>query len=75
MQRGGLFAQAYHNYNDGGSLEAPTFVYGTGLSQIAERSNTEVQIQYSFDLGSSEFLIGGDYRNVCLLYTSPSPRD
>lgn len=64
MQRGGLFAQAYHNYNDGGSLEAPTFVYGTGLSQIAERSNTEVQIQYSFDLGSSEFLIGGDYRNV-----------
>ena len=64
MQRGGLFFQAYHNYNDGGSPSAPTFVYGTGLAQIAERSNTEVQLQYAFDWGKSDFIIGGDYRNI-----------
>lgn len=64
IQSGGLFAQVYYNKNDGGSPSAPTFVYGTGLAQIAGRSNTDMQIQYTFDLGSTEFTIGGDHRNI-----------
>ena len=67
IQSGGLFAQAYYNYNDGGDDENPTFVYGTGLQQITGRSNTELQIQYNFDTPgflSSNFTVGADYRNV-----------
>ena len=67
IQSGGLFAQAYYNYNDGGGDESPTFVYGTGLQQVAKRSNTELQIQYNFDAPgflSSNFTVGADYRNV-----------
>ena len=67
IQSGGLFAQAYYNYNNGGTDEKPTFVYGTGLQQVAKRSNTEVQIQYNFDTPSflnSNYTVGVDYRNV-----------
>jgi outer membrane receptor for ferrienterochelin and colicins len=67
IQTGGLFAQAYYNYNDGGDDENPTFVYGTGLQQIAKRSNFEAQIQYNFDTPSflnSNYTIGGDFRTV-----------
>ena len=34
MQKGGLFAQAYYNYVDGGDSSDPTFLYGTGLRQL-----------------------------------------
>jgi len=67
IQTGGLFAQVYYNFNDGGSDENPTFVYGTGLQQVAKRSNTEVQIQYNFDTPgflNSNYTVGVDYRNV-----------
>ena len=67
IQSGGLFAQAYYNYNDGGGDESPTFVYGTGLQQVAKRSNMELQVQYNFDAPgflNSNFTVGMDYRNV-----------
>ena len=67
MQKGGLFAQAYYNYADGGDSSDPTFLYGTGLRQVAKRSNLEAQVQYSWEVPSflnTEFVVGADYRNT-----------
>ena len=67
MQKGGLFAQAYYNYADGGGDDDPTFLYGTGLRQVAKRSNLEAQIQYSWEVPSflnTEFVVGADYRDT-----------
>jgi len=67
MQKGGLFAQAYYNYADGGDSSDPTFLYGTGLRQVAKRSNLEAQIQYSWEVPSfmnTEFVVGADYRDT-----------
>tara|TARA_B110000008_G_scaffold255030_1_gene271418 strand:+ start:41348 stop:44218 length:2871 start_codon:yes stop_codon:yes gene_type:complete len=66
VQSGGLFAQVYYNYNDGGDEENPTFLYQSGLRQVAERNSLEAQIQYNFDIPkflNSNFTIGSDYRN------------
>ena len=67
MQKGGLFAQAYYNYADGGDSSDPTFLYGTGLRQVAKRSNLEAQIQYSWEVPSflnTELVVGADYRDT-----------
>ena len=66
VQSGGLFAQLYYNYNDGGDRENPTFLYASGLRQVAERNSLEAQLQYNFDVPkflNSNFTIGSDYRN------------
>ena len=66
IQSGGLFAQVYYNYNTGGDEENPTFLYQTGLRQVAERNSLEAQLQYNFDIPkflNSNFTIGSDYRN------------
>ncbi len=66
VQSGGLFAQVYYNYNDGGSAENPTFLYASGLRQVAERNSLEAQLQYNFDVPkflNTNFTIGSDYRN------------
>ncbi|TVZ57292.1 iron complex outermembrane receptor protein [Lutibacter sp. Hel_I_33_5] len=66
IQRGGLFAQVYYNYNDGGDEENPTFLYASGLRQIAKRSSIEAQLQYNFDTPNfldTNFTVGADYRN------------
>ncbi|MDC3196002.1 TonB-dependent receptor, partial [Flavobacteriaceae bacterium] len=66
VQSGGLFAQVYYNYNNGGTKEKPTFLYQTGLRQVAERNSLEAQLQYNFDTPkflNSNFTIGTDYRN------------
>ena len=66
VQSGGLFAQVYYNYNNGGTEEKPTFLYQTGLRQVAERNSLEAQLQYNFDIPkflNSNFTIGTDYRN------------
>jgi iron complex outermembrane receptor protein len=66
VQSGGLFAQVYYNYNDGGDEENPTFLYQTGLRQVAERNSLEAQLQYNFDVPkflNTNFTIGTDYRN------------
>ena len=66
VQSGGLFAQLYYNYNDGGDRENPTFLYASGLRQVAERNSLEAQLQYNFDVPkflNTNFTIGSDYRN------------
>ena len=67
IQSGGLFAQVFYNYNNGGDEENPTFLYASGLRQVAKRSSLEGQIQYNFDIPNflnSNFTIGSDYRNT-----------
>jgi len=65
LQSGGLFAQIYTVVNDGGDDDSPTFLYNTGLSQVAKRDLTEIQIQYNFDMPGfldSNWTIGADSR-------------
>ena len=67
IQSGGLFAQVFYNYNNGGDAENPTFLYASGLRQVAKRSSLEGQLQYNFDIPNflnSNFTIGTDYRNT-----------
>ena len=64
---GNWYAQAFIDHNDGGGIDNPTFLYGTGLRQVAERTTIEAQIQYNFDmpwLFDSEWTVGYDYRNT-----------
>jgi iron complex outermembrane receptor protein len=67
IQSGGLFAQVFYNHNNGGDAENPTFLYASGLRQVAKRSSLEAQLQYNFDIPkflNSNFTIGSDYRNT-----------
>ena len=56
------------DYNDGGQEDSPTFLYGTGLRQVAKRRSLEAQLQYNFDLPffffDSEWTVGWDYRDT-----------
>ncbi|MGA0956431.1 MAG: TonB-dependent receptor domain-containing protein [Flavobacteriaceae bacterium] len=64
---GNWYAQAFIDHNDGGKEDNPTFLYGTGLRQVAKRTSIEAQIQYNFDmpwLFDSEWTVGYDYRNT-----------
>ena len=64
---GNWYAQAFIDHNDGGDADNPTFLYGTGLRQVAERTSIEAQLQYNFDmpwLFDSEWTVGYDYRNT-----------
>ena len=64
---GNWYAQAFIDHNDGGGTDNPTFLYGTGLRQVAERTTVEAQIQYNFDmpwLFDSEWTVGYDYRDT-----------
>ena len=66
VQSGGLFAQVYYNYNDGGDENNPTFLYSSGFRQVTKRAALEAQLQYNFDVESfldSNFTVGMDYRN------------
>jgi iron complex outermembrane receptor protein len=66
LQTGGLFAQVYYVDNNGGGDDSPTFLYGTGLNQIAKRNLLEAQVQYNFQIPSflnSDFTVGFDTRN------------
>ncbi len=67
VQKGGLFAQVFYNYNDGGSPERPTFLYQTGNRTAIERSQVEGQIQYNFNLEkflNADITVGADYRQA-----------
>jgi iron complex outermembrane receptor protein len=67
VQKGGLFAQVFYNYNDGGSPERPTFLYQTGNRTAIERSQLEGQIQYNFNLEkflNADITVGADYRQA-----------
>ena len=65
IQKGGLFAQAFWLYNDGGPDDKPTFLYQTGASTRVERTQLEAQLQYNFDtpnLLDANWTAGFDYR-------------
>ena len=66
VQSGGLFAQVYYNYNDGGDENNPTYLYSTGFRQVAKRESLEAQIQYNFDVEaiSTNLTFGSDYRDT-----------
>jgi len=67
VQKGGLFAQVFYNFNDGGSLERPTFLYQTGNRTAIERSQIEGQVQYNFNLEkflNADVTVGADYRQA-----------
>ncbi|MFL2628519.1 MAG: TonB-dependent receptor domain-containing protein [Candidatus Marisimplicoccus sp.] len=64
---GNWYAQVFYDYNDGGGDDNPTFLYATGLRQVAERSSLQAQLQYSFDmpwLFDSEWTVGWDYNDT-----------
>ena len=64
---GNWYAQAFIDHNDGGGDDNPTFLYGSGFRQVAERTTIEAQLQYNFDmpwLFGSEWTVGYDYRNT-----------
>ena len=67
VQSGGLFALLSYNYKSGGGRNNPTFLYNSGLRQVAINSSLEAQIQYNFDVPSflnTNFTIGADFRDV-----------
>ena len=67
VQKGGLFAQVFYNYNDGGSPERPTFLYQTGNRTAIVRSQVEGQVQYNFNLKkflNADITVGADYRQA-----------
>lgn len=67
VQSGGLFAQVFWAYNNGGGEEDPTFLYNSGFRQVAETEALEGQIQYNFDLPdflNSNITVGADYRDT-----------
>ena len=64
---GNWYGQISVDYNDGGQEDNPTFLYGTGLRQVAKRRSLEAQLQYNFDmpwLFDSEWTVGWDYRDT-----------
>ena len=64
---GNWYAQAFIDHNDGGKSDNPTFLYGSGFRQVAERTTIEAQIQYNFEmpwLFDSEWTVGYDYRDT-----------
>jgi iron complex outermembrane receptor protein len=64
---GNWYGQVSVDYNDGGQKDNPTFLYGTGLRQVAKRRSLEAQLQYNFDmpwLFDSEWTVGWDYRDT-----------
>ena len=66
-QVGGFYAQAFLDSNNGGKDSEPTFLYATGLRQVAKRQAIQLQLQYSFDmpwLFDSEWTAGWDYNNT-----------
>jgi len=66
IQKGGLFAQAFWLYANGGTDDKPTGLYQTGASTRVERTQLEAQIQYNFDTPSllnANWTAGFDYRN------------
>ena len=67
VQKGGLFAQVFYNFNDGGSPERPTFLYQTGNRTAIVRSQLEGQVQYNFNLKkflNADITVGADYRQA-----------
>tara|TARA_B110000438_G_scaffold296490_1_gene341279 strand:- start:38 stop:2971 length:2934 start_codon:yes stop_codon:yes gene_type:complete len=64
---GNWYGQVNYDYNDGGGEDNPTFLYSSGLRQVAKRSSLEAQLQYQMDMSwlfDSKWVFGYDYRNI-----------
>ena len=67
IRSGGFFGQLSYTANDGGSENAPFYLYLTAQRIITKRSALDVQLQYNFDAKSfldSNFTFGADYRDI-----------
>lgn len=67
IRSGGFFGQVTYNANDGGSENAPFYLYLTAQRIITKRSALDAQLQYSFDAINfldSNFTFGVDYRDI-----------
>ena len=67
IRSGGFFGQLSYTANDGGSENAPFYLYLTAQRIITKRSALDVQLQYSFDTENfldSNFTFGADYRDI-----------
>ena len=67
IRSGGFFGQLSYTANDGGSENAPFYLYLTAQRIITKRSALDVQLQYSFDAENfldSNFTFGADYRDI-----------
>ncbi|MDA9669771.1 TonB-dependent receptor [Flavobacteriaceae bacterium] len=67
IRSGGFFGQVSYNANDGGSENAPFYLYLTAQRIITKRSSLDTQLQYNFDAANfldSNFTFGTDYRVI-----------
>ena len=67
IRSGGFFGQLSYTANDGGSENAPFYLYLTAQRIITKRSALDAQLQYSFDAENflnSNFTFGFDYRDI-----------
>jgi iron complex outermembrane receptor protein len=67
IRSGGFFGQLSYTANDGGSENAPFYLYLTAQRIITKRSALDVQLQYSFNTENfldSNFTFGADYRDI-----------
>ena len=67
IRSGGFFGQLSYTANDGGSENAPFYLYLTAQRIITKRSALDIQLQYSFDTENfldSNFTFGADYRDI-----------
>ena len=67
LRSGGFFGQLSYNYNDGGNIDNPFYLYLTAQRIITKRSALEGQLQYNFeaeDFLDSNFTVGIDYRDI-----------
>ena len=67
IRSGGFFGQLSYTANDGGSENAPFYLYLTAQRIITKRSALDAQLQYSFDAVNfldSNFTFGFDYRDI-----------
>ena len=67
LRSGGFFGQLSYNYNDGGNIDNPFYLYLTAQRIITKRSALEGQLQYNFDAENflnSNYTFGLDYRDI-----------
>ena len=67
LKSGGFFGQLSYNYNDGGNIDNPFYLYLTAQRIITKRSALEGQLQYNFDAKNfldSNYTFGVDYRDI-----------
>lgn len=67
LRSGGFFGQLSYNYNDGGDIDNPFYLYLTAQRIITKRSALEGQLQYNFDAKGfldSNYTFGLDYRDI-----------